>query len=72
MHRRLDLYRMDAELYRPKRWDEDMLLNHNKTDMKWGYLLCNSGPKIYLKSKQPLLSVKLRSLLNTNLYFLLQ
>ena len=72
MHRRPDLYGMDAELYRPERWDEDMPLNHNETYAKWGYLPYNGGPRICLGSKRPLLSVKLGSLLNINLCFLLQ
>jgi len=49
-----------------------MPLNHNKTDAKWGYLLYNSGLRICLGSERPLLLVKLGSLLNINLYFLLQ
>lgn len=48
MHRRPDLYGMDAELYRPERWDEDMPLNHNETNAKWGYLPFNGGPRICL------------------------
>lgn len=48
MHRRPDLYGIDAELYRPERWDEDMPLNHNETDAKWGYLPFNGGPRICL------------------------
>ena len=71
MHRRPDLYGMDAELYRPERWDEDMPLNHNETDAKWGYLPFNGGPRICLGSERPLPSAKLRSLLNANLYFFL-
>lgn len=72
MHRRPDLYGMDAELYRPERWDEDMPLNHNETNAKWGYLPFNGGPRICLGSERPLLPVKLGSLLDTNLCFLLQ
>jgi len=71
MYRRPNLYGIDAELYRPKRWDKDILLNYNETDAKWGYLLCNSGLRICLGSKRPLLLVKLRSLPNINLCFLL-
>jgi len=48
-----------------------MPLNYNETDAKWGYLLCNSGPRICLGSKRPLLLVKLGLLLDINLYFLL-
>jgi cytochrome P450 len=46
MHRRPDLYGMDAELFRPERWDEDIPLNHDKTNAKWGYLPFNGGPRI--------------------------
>ncbi|KAH7378549.1 cytochrome P450 alkane hydroxylase [Cadophora sp. MPI-SDFR-AT-0126] len=48
MHRRPDLYGMDAELFRLERWDEDMPLNHDKTNAKWGYLPFNGGPRICL------------------------
>jgi hypothetical protein len=51
MHRRPDLYGMDAELFRPERWDGDMLLNHDETNTKWGYLPFNGGPRICLGSK---------------------
>ncbi|KAL6151986.1 hypothetical protein ACJQWK_04788 [Exserohilum turcicum] len=45
MHRRPDLYGMDAELFRPERWDEDMPLKHNPTTLKWGYIPFHSGPR---------------------------
>ncbi|KAK0119524.1 hypothetical protein ONS95_010966 [Cadophora gregata] len=48
MHRRPDLYGMDADLFRPERWDEDMPLNHDETNAKWGYLPFNGGPRICL------------------------
>lgn len=48
MDRRLDLYGMGAELFRPERWDEDMPLNHDETNTKWGYLPFNGGPRICL------------------------
>ncbi|KAF2280400.1 cytochrome P450 alkane hydroxylase [Westerdykella ornata] len=48
MHRRPDLYGMDAELFRPERWDEDMPLQHNPTNAKWGYLPFHGGPRICL------------------------
>jgi hypothetical protein len=51
MHRRPDLYGMDAELFRPERWDEDMPLNQNETNAKWGYLPFNGGPRICLGSE---------------------
>lgn len=51
MHRRPDLYGMDAEVFRPERWDEDMPLNQNETNAKWGYLPFNGGPRICLGSK---------------------
>lgn len=49
MHRRPDLYGMDAELFRPERWDEhDLPLYNNETNAKWGYLPFNGGPRICL------------------------
>lgn len=64
MHRRPDLYGMDAELFRPERWDEDMPLNHDETNAKWGYLPFNGGPRICLGSKFFLLYIL--ELLNTD------
>ena len=51
MHRRPDLYGMDAELFRPERWDEDMPLNQTAVNAKWGYLPFNGGPRVCLGSK---------------------
>lgn len=51
LHRRPDLFGMDAELFRPERWDEDMPLNHTETNAKWGYLPFNGGPRICLGSE---------------------
>ena len=51
MHRRPDLYGMDAELFRPERWDEDMPINRDPTTAKWGYLPFNAGPRKCLGSK---------------------
>ncbi|EUC27677.1 hypothetical protein COCCADRAFT_9781 [Bipolaris zeicola 26-R-13] len=45
MHRRPDLYGMDAELFRPERWDEDIPLKHNPTSSKWGYIPFHGGPR---------------------------
>ena len=53
MHRRPDLYGMDAELFRPERWDEDMPMSGNKTNAAWGYLAFNGGPRICLGSMLP-------------------
>lgn len=51
LHRRRDLYGLDAELFRPERWDEDMPLNHTSVDAKFGYLPFNGGPRLCLGSK---------------------
>jgi cytochrome P450 len=48
MHRRPDFYGMDAELFRPERWDEEMAMNDDSTNAKWGYLPFNGGPRICL------------------------
>ena len=51
MHRRADLYGMDAELFRPERWDEDMPMRRDKTNATWGYLPFNGGPRVCLGRK---------------------
>ena len=51
LHRRPDLYGMDAELFRPERWDEDMPVLHDKTNAAWGYLPFNGGPRSCLGRK---------------------
>ncbi|OAL44042.1 cytochrome P450 alkane hydroxylase, partial [Pyrenochaeta sp. DS3sAY3a] len=48
MHRRTDLYGMDAELFRPERWDEEMPMQQNPTNAKWGYLPFHGGPRMCL------------------------
>ena len=48
MHRRPDFFGMDAELFRPERWDEPMPLNDDSINAKWGYLPFNGGPRICL------------------------
>jgi len=48
MHRRPDLYGMDAELFRPDRWTEHMPLYDDPVNAKWGYLPFNGGPRICL------------------------
>jgi cytochrome P450 len=52
LHRRPDLYGMDAELFRPERWNEDMPMRRGKTTEKWGYLPFNGGPRICLGSER--------------------
>lgn len=51
MHRRPDLYGMDADLFRPERWDEDMPMTRNPTHFKWGYLPFHGGPRNCLGSE---------------------
>ena len=51
MHRRPDLYGMDAELFRPERWNEDMPMRLDKTSATWGYLPFNGGPRACLGGK---------------------
>jgi cytochrome P450 len=51
MHRRPDFYGMDAELFRPERWDEDLPMNEDPINAKWGYLPFNGGPRVCLGSE---------------------
>lgn len=55
MHRRPDLYGMDAEIFRPERWDEDMPKDKDPTTARWGYLPFNGGPRICIGSTFSLL-----------------
>ncbi|KAL8669552.1 MAG: hypothetical protein Q9168_005860 [Polycauliona sp. 1 TL-2023] len=48
MHRRPDLYGLDAELFRPERWEEDLPMNNDPINAKWGYLPFNGGPRMCL------------------------
>ncbi|PVH94679.1 cytochrome P450 alkane hydroxylase [Periconia macrospinosa] len=48
MHRRPDLYGMDAELFRPERWEEEMPMQKDHTKHKWGFLPFHGGPRICL------------------------
>ncbi|PLB46480.1 cytochrome P450 alkane hydroxylase [Aspergillus steynii IBT 23096] len=48
LHRRPDLYGMDAEIFRPERWDEDMPLNQDPITQQWGYLPFSGGPRTCL------------------------
>ena len=51
MHRRPDLYGIDAELFRPERWEEDLPLNRDPINAKWSYLPFNGGPRMCLGSE---------------------
>ncbi|KAI0868246.1 cytochrome P450 alkane hydroxylase [Hypoxylon argillaceum] len=48
LHRRPDLYGMDAELFRPERWDEDLPLFQDQTTRNYGYLPFSGGPRVCL------------------------
>ncbi|KAI3321732.1 cytochrome P450 alkane hydroxylase [Xylariaceae sp. AK1471] len=48
LHRRPDLYGMDAECFRPERWDEDLPLFRDHTTRNYGYLPFSGGPRICL------------------------
>jgi cytochrome P450 len=51
MHRRPDLYGLDAELFRPERWDEDLPIFKDRANQNFGYLPFSGGPRICLGSK---------------------
>jgi cytochrome P450 len=55
LHRRPDLYGMDAMLFRPERWDEDMPLRMGPNGVKWCYIPFGAGPRSCLGSKCMLL-----------------
>lgn len=48
MHRQPALYGMDAEIFRPERWSEDMPLRQDPVNAAWGYLPFNNGPRVCL------------------------
>lgn len=48
MHRRPDFYGMDAEMFRPERWDDDMPMNRDPVNARMGYLPFNGGPRVCL------------------------
>jgi cytochrome P450 len=45
MHRRPDLYGMDAALFRPERWEEDMPSKYDLVTAKWTYIPFHGGPR---------------------------
>jgi hypothetical protein len=51
LHRRPDLYGMDAALFRPERWDGDLPLPFGPTSSKWGYIPFGAGPRMCLGSE---------------------
>jgi hypothetical protein len=51
LHRRQDLYGLDAEIFRPERWEEAAILSKNPTDRAWGYMPFGGGPRVCLGSK---------------------
>jgi cytochrome P450 len=55
LHRRPDLYGMDATSFRPERWEEDMPLLFDSVNNKWGYIPFGAGPRTCLGSELMLL-----------------
>lgn len=51
LHRRSDLYGMDAECFRPERWDEDLPLLNDPVMRNYGYLPFSGGPRTCLGSE---------------------
>lgn len=45
LHRRPDLYGMDAEIFRPERWAEAPIVSNETGYGEWGYLPFNGGPR---------------------------
>jgi cytochrome P450 len=57
LHRRSDIYGIDARLFRPERWDEDKPQRRGSTSVKWGYIPFGAGPRTCLGSELVLLIV---------------
>lgn len=45
MHRRADLFGMDAEVFRPERWNEEMPFMKDTTTLNWAYLPFHGGSR---------------------------
>ncbi|KAI0150800.1 cytochrome P450 alkane hydroxylase [Xylariaceae sp. FL1272] len=48
LHRRADLYGLDADCFRPDRWDEDLPLFKDRTTQNYGYMPFNGGLRMCL------------------------
>ncbi|KAI8961471.1 cytochrome P450 monooxygenase [Daldinia sp. FL1419] len=48
IHRRPDIYGMDAELFRPERWDEEPLRSRDTMHRGWTFLPFGGGPRTCL------------------------
>lgn len=48
IHRRPDLYGMDAEMFRPERWSEEPLCSRDATHRGWMFLPFGAGPRTCL------------------------
>ncbi|KAH5720028.1 hypothetical protein HBI17_255530 [Parastagonospora nodorum] len=46
LHRRPDLYGMDAAIFRPERWDEPVPLHANSATTKYCYIPFGAGPRM--------------------------
>jgi cytochrome P450 len=51
LHRRPDIYGMDAELFRPERWEEDMLQELDTAKRNWSYIPFHGGARTCIGSK---------------------
>ena len=55
MHRRKDIYGDDADEFRPSRWDENPTDGPDLSNIGWGFLPFNGGPRICLGRESILL-----------------